>query len=171
MKKLDLALCGFRVYQAKPEDLHTIHIIDAQSMLSSVHEEWFLERWKKFQDRFFVAKLNYTGKIIGYITAAGIEYYPDHLKNFIYLSRFAVSRGYRRCGVGMELCKAMEKTVSQSKEGCNGLVGDIRRSNDISRAFFRSAGFSEHKELSVPNWYETGLTDDDHNKVVVYKHF
>jgi GNAT superfamily N-acetyltransferase len=171
MKKLDLSLCGFRVYQATPGDLHTMHIIDAQSMLSSVHEEWFLERWKKFQDRFFVAKLNYTGKIIGFITAAGVEYYPDHLKDFIYLSRFAVSKEYRKCGVGTALYKAMEENVSRTQKECAGLVGDARRSNTVSLSFFRKMGFFEHHELSRPEWYDSGQTEDDRHKIVIYKHF
>ena len=171
MKKLDLSLCGFRIHQAKPEDLHTIHIIDAQSMLSSVHEDWFLDRWKRFQDRFFVAKLNYTGKIIGYVTAAGVEYYPDYLPNYIYMSRFAVSREYRRCGVGENLYRTLEENVRQTQKRCAGLVGDARKSNSASLSFFGKMGFSEHRELSRPHWYETGVTDTDKYKVVVYKSF
>ena len=171
MKKLDLSLCGFKVYQAKPEDLHTVHIIDAQSLLSSVHEEWFLDRWKRFQDRFFVAKLNYTGKIIGYVTAAGVEYYPDYLPNYIYMSRFAVSKEYRQCGVGTALYRALEKNVCQTQKTCAGLVGDVRRSNTVSASFFGKMGFLEHGDLSRPRWYENGATDNDKYKVVVYKSF
>lgn len=171
MKKLDLTLCGFKIYPATLGDIHSIHLIDADSLLSSVREDWFLERWKKFQDRFFVAKLNYTGKPIGFISAAGIEYYPDYLKNFIYLSRFAVSRAYRKCGVGTALYKAMEENVSRTQKGCVGLVGDARKSNSTSLSFFGKMGFSEHCELSVPNWYESGQTDDDRHKIVIYKSF
>jgi len=170
----ELDLCGFSVFPSTHEDIHDIKIIDSASLLSGVNESWFIGRQETYPMMFFVAKLHHSNRVVGYFTAAdagAIGYYNESLPGFVYLSRFAVSEGLRRCGIGTGLYNTMIDSIMRMPQRYRGVVGDVRKSNRDSLSFFGSKGFREYEELSRPHWYNNGRTDDDRHKIVMYKLF
>jgi ribosomal protein S18 acetylase RimI-like enzyme len=161
----------YSIYHAQRADIPDIHGIDGVSFISTVSTEWVEQRREHFRDRFFVAKKHNDGKIIGFLTGANENYYPGHLPGYTYISRFAVSVGHRRCGVGTALLTTLYDALIQHND-VRGVVADVRESNTPSLNFFLTKhAFSIHQGASAPGWYERGNTLEDRHKIVCYKTF
>jgi len=161
----------FDIVRARGIDLPRVYDIDSISLVSSVSPEWFEKRHEHYKDRFLIARRHKNGEIVGYLTAAHHMYYPDQLPGYVYLSRFAVKDQFRRCGIGTALLVTLYEHLIDAKE-YRGVVGDVRKSNEISLKFFIGKHcFLKHEGLSQPWWYEKGETPDDRYKIVVYKPF
>jgi ribosomal protein S18 acetylase RimI-like enzyme len=161
----------YDVMRARSSDIPSVRDIDALSLVSSVSENWLYDRREHYNDRFFVARKHSDGEIIGFLTAAGCEYYPEKLQNYVYISRLAVKNQYRRCGIGTALLIMLYEHLHEAKE-YRGVVADVRKTNTPSLKFFTGKHlFFKHNELSRSKWYERGETEDDRYKIVVYKPF
>lgn len=161
----------FSVEKANREDIPSVHEIDSTSLVSKVSAGWIEERRDRYTDQFFVARRHKTGEIVGYLTAAGAGYYQDHLPGFVYISRFAVKDRFRRCGVGTALLLMLYDHAIGNPD-YRGITGDVRKSNTVSINFFINKHcFLKHRFLSKPEAYESGETQDDRYKVVIYRPF
>jgi len=161
----------YSILRARSCDIPSVVDIDSVSIVSRTSPAWFEERRVTYRDRFLIARANDTGEIIGYLSAANELYYPHDLPGYVYLSRFAVKKEFRRAGIGSAILLNLYGHLQDSGD-YNGVVADVRKSNEPSLSFFiKKHAYSVKGSLCVKNWYESGNTEEDRHKIVVYKSF
>ena len=162
--------------QSELSDVPHVYKIDSESMVSSFAETSFARNVVHHGEMFLVATgcglPDRSEPVYGYIVGTPNEIYSHSsaYKGYVYVSRFAVKYKVRRRGIGKSLITVLENYM-RSTGRYRGIILDVRASNTASLTFFRNAGYLVSKKQSRPEGYNTGVTQMDRYKVVMYKKF
>lgn len=140
-----------RIRPILKQDFEQLTQIEFESFTDPYPKELFQYLAGTQPDQFLVAieKKEETETILGYAVAdidRNSQYKVGHILSI------AIGKKYRRRGIGTRL---LSKLINGLKsKGCNGVVLEVRVSNDVAHAFYQKMGFREVKRSR--RFYDNG---------------
>ncbi len=135
------------IRRARPEDIGAIAEIENESFRDPWSAAVFAETQSYFPQTFFVA--THEGRVIGFIIG-GIEDTGEGV--YGHICNFAVTRAYRKKGVGRMLVRRVEQQFAI--ELAAGVQLEVRVSNTIAQQFYRQLGYRE--AIVIDRYYANG---------------
>lgn len=140
-----------RIRPILKQDFEQLTQIEFESFTNPYPKELFQYLAGTQPDQFLVAieKKEETETILGYAVAdidRNSQYKVGHILSI------AIGKKYRRRGIGTRLLSKLINVLKS--KGCNGVVLEVRVSNDVAHAFYQKMGFREVKRSR--RFYDNG---------------
>ena len=131
-----------RIRPIQKQDFEQLTQIEFESFTDPYPMELFqfLARTQPDQFLVIVEKEEETESILGYAVADIDKKIQSKIGHILSI---AIGKKYRRRGFGSRLLSKLINVLKS--KGCNGVVLEVRVSNDVAHSFYRKLGFREVK--------------------------